>query len=180
MFFTSVKIVFFLLVFLIETGCGLGNPSSGHDPNLPMPIQISDRTEVLVNHTLGAIISTPDGRATLSISQSALSADTSFKIEPFVALGIDMGYYISPEVVTTLIPGQFLRVAIFYNSSSIPNGIQETDLRLGLFDTSKSCWKQIFLDSPSIIPGTTLHQVAARNITQLGLFGVTGMNTPIC
>lgn len=178
-----VNISFSILICFILAGCGLGSPSNGHNPYAPLPVLISDKTQVLVNHSTGAIISTPDGQATLSISQSALNANTSFEIEPYGVfpsnpkISVVQMYSFSPVVVPTLIVQQFLIVTLSYDESSIPTGTSETDLRLGVFDSVKNCWSQVLFDSAPVLPG---HSVTSKDLTSLGIFGITSLNTPIC
>lgn len=184
------KLILGLICFM-GTGCGLGTPTSGHDPNKPLPVIISDSSSVLVNHELGAIITTPDGKAVLAITQTTLNADTLFKISPYIPsqgsprISIDQMYSIEPEIVSTLIAGQVLMVRLWYDPKLVPSVIQENDLRLGQLDLVNNCWKRVFLDSPSVIPGVTLHEVTSRDssqlgLNQLGIFGVTTFNTPTC
>lgn len=186
MFLNLGKNGFFGLFFFIVAGCGLGTPTSGYDPNKPLPIIISDKAAVLVYASIGAIITTPDGKATLSIAQTALSANTSFEIAPYGVfpsnprISIDQMYSFTPVIVSTLIGQQVLIVTLWYDPALIPAGIREADLRLGVFDPAKGCWSQVFLDSPSVIPGKTLHQVSSKTVTQLGFFGVTTVNTKTC
>ena len=194
-------IIGFLLTLLIGSGCGLGNPSSGHDPNLPLPVVVSDKAAVLVNHLTGAIVTTPDKNATLSVSQGALSADTEFTILPY-DLGSSDGpifrvgqlYSFLPVNVPTLNPGQVLKVTILYDSSLFPvNDIRvvssttpfivEQDARIARLQDNANitlrCWLGVFLDAPSVIPGK-IHQVSTRATTSLGIFGVTSIYSYLC
>ena len=202
----TVKIVRVLLILLIGSGCGLGNPSGGHDPNLPLPVVVSNKTSVWVDHTRGAIITTPDGMAMLSISQTALSADTRFTIVPY-DLGTSDGPIFRagpmvsflPVTVPALIPGQFITVTLFYDPSLFPahdsrlisstGSVTEQDARLARFqddvDYTKRCWQKVFLDAPSIVPGQMLHQISTHDITtldvtQLGVFGITSIFSYVC
>ena len=190
------KYVSSFLIFSLF-GCGLGNGSGGHDPNKPLPVLYSDRSQVLVNHEAGAVIMTPDGKASLSIAQTALNADTSFEIDPYstptgtVTVNlphVDEMYKFTPETVSALISGQTLAVTIWYDER-LNNLGPETNLRLGLYDPVNNCWLNIFLDSPAIIPGTNLHHVTSRTINlmnpskvpyQLGIFGITTLDAPNC
>lgn len=180
MFSNHVKNQLFIFVIFIATGCGPATPSSGNDPNKPLPLFISDKATVLVNSSIGAIITTPDGRATLSISPNVLSANTSFEIAPYTGpprISIDQMYYYTPVTVATLIAQQELMVSLVYDLNIIPTGIQETDLRLGVFDTVKGCWSQVFFDSPPNLVG---HKVNSKDLTHLGVFGVTVFQTQTC
>jgi hypothetical protein len=183
MFLNYIKNGFPPLIFFIVAGCGLSTPAGGHDPNKPLPVYVSDKAAVLVYAGIGAIITIPDGKATLSISQTALRANTSFEIAPYnlsqgsPRISVDQMYSLTPVTVSTLIAQQVLNVTIRYDPTLIPNGIPETDLRLGVFDPINGCWSHVFLDSPPVLPG---HQVNSKDLTQLGIFGVTTINTPIC
>ncbi|MBI3595093.1 MAG: hypothetical protein HY200_09055 [Nitrospirae bacterium] len=140
MFSNAVKQKLFVLFFFIIAGCGLGAPGNGHDPNLPLPVIISD-LPVIVDHKKGAIIITPDGMAKLSISQTALSADTTFQIVlyrispkggPVYYLGLTNSpdtdppgpdhalYSFSPVLVPNLIPGQKLTLTLYYDPVPFP------------------------------------------------------------
>ena len=152
---------------------------------------VSDSTLVTVHHTLGGIVTTPDGKAVLSVSQTSLKADTAFSISPYTLpqgspkLNIDSMYQFEPVDVTTLNPGQGLIVEIWYNPALIPSGVQEQDLRLALFNPVGQCWTKVYLDSPSVTPGNALHEVTTRDsspggLTVLGIFGVTTVSTPTC
>lgn len=159
MFTNAVKQKLFVLFFFITAGCGLGAPGNGHDPNLPLPVIISD-LPVIVDHNKGAIIITPDGMAKLSISQTALSADTTFQVSlyklipiggPVFYAGLIVNgillpslYSFSPVLVPNLNPGEKLTVTLYYFQASFPMYEQriitsptqpyvvETDLRLGI------------------------------------------------
>ncbi|MBI1819355.1 MAG: hypothetical protein HY202_00740 [Nitrospirae bacterium] len=164
------------------------NPSSGYDPNKPLPVLISSSAEVMVDHTQGAIITTPDGKAALSVSQTALSADTFFKIElynlpsgsPRISI-VQMYSFTSTLVISdTLIPGQFLKVTLYYDSGQIPIGVKESDLRLGIYDSVGTCWEKVFLDSPPLTPVNTIHSVSSRDLTRLGIFGMTSILALTC
>jgi len=191
MFLNHLNNGFLTLFLCILAGCGLGTPVGGFDPNKPLPVIISDSSSVLVNHAIGAIVTTPDRKAVLEISQTTLNADTFIKISPYSPLSgasiisIDEMYSFEPAIVTTLIAGQNLLVKLRYDPKLVPSAIRENDLRLGQLDTVNNCWKRIFLDSPSVIPGLTFHEVTTRDssqvgLTQLGVFGVTIFNTPTC
>lgn len=186
MFLNPVKNRFLVFFCFIAVGCGLGTPTSGHDPNKPLPVIISDNAQVPVDHSIGAIITTPDGKAVLAITQTALSANTSFGISLYILpqgsprISIDQMYSFTPVTVSALIAQQVLIVTLLYDPTLIPAGIQEADLRLAVFDSGKGCWSQVFLDSPSVIPGKNLHQVNSKTVTQLGIFGVTTVNTKTC
>jgi hypothetical protein len=198
------KTVFLLLIFLFGAGCGLeNNPSSGHDPNKPLPVLISNNAEVMVDHTQGAIITTPDGKATLSISQTALSADTYFEIKPYTlnpqygpTFQVGSLYSFFPVDVPTLKEGQVLKVTLLYESSLFPVKeprlkspsaplVVETDVRLARFQDNNAdftfrCWQGLYLDAPSIIVGQKLHSVSSRDTVQLGIFGITSIYSYIC
>jgi hypothetical protein len=188
MFSPKSKTIFQFLIFLIGAGCGLeNNPSSGHDPNKPLPVLISSNAEVTVDHTQGAIVTTPDGKAALSVSQTALSADTAFKIEwytlppgsPKFSVVQMYSFTSTPIISDTLIPGQFLKVTLYYDSGKV-SGVIETDLRLGIYNTVGTCWEQVFLDSPPLIPVNTIHSVSSRDLTRLGIFGMTLFEALTC
>ncbi|MFI5304570.1 MAG: hypothetical protein ACHQYP_07210 [Nitrospiria bacterium] len=181
MFQSNIKTRLFSLFLLILSGCGLGAPTNGHDPYKPLPVLISDNAQVLVDHTTGAIITTPDGKASLSVAQTALNADTSFEIVPYgvvpSGVSIDQMYSLTPVSVTTLEPQEYLIVTLKYDPTLIPKGTPETDLRLGVLDPNRNCWDQVFLDSPPVLPG---HSVSSRQVTHLGIFGVTTFFALIC
>jgi hypothetical protein len=176
------KTVFLLLIFLFGAGCGLEkNPSGGHDPNKPLPALISSSAEVMVDHAQGAIITTPDGKAALSVSQTALSADTAFKIEmynlpsgsPKISFVQMYSFTSTPVISETLIPGQFLKVTLYYDSGVVPSDVsEELDFRLGIYNSVRTCWEQIFFDSPPVIIVNTIHSVSSRDLTRLGVFGI--------
>lgn len=133
---------FSIFFFFIVSGCGIDlNPTTGHDPNKPIPVIIADAMEVMVDHTRGAIIKTPDGMAMLSISQSALSADTAFGIKiypvtpkggPIFYAGLtnlpntdppgpDKALYLfSPAFVPNLNPGAKLTITLAYDPGPFP------------------------------------------------------------
>ncbi|MHB8481426.1 MAG: hypothetical protein ACYDBV_01625 [Nitrospiria bacterium] len=197
-----LKVVKVFLILLTGSGCGLGSPSGGHDPSLPLPVIISDNAAVLVDHTKGAIVITPDGKAMLSIPQTALNKDTEFTILSY-DLGASDGpifrvgqlYSFKPVNVPELIQGQVLTVTLFYDSSLFPVNdprvispatpfVPESDVRLAVFqenaDLTLRCWQTVFLDAPSVIPGKILHQVTTRATTQLGIFGITSIYSYVC
>jgi hypothetical protein len=201
MFLNYQKNVITALFFFFVSACGVQPSSGGHDPNQPIPVFISDSKEVIVDHTKGAIIKTPDGMAMLSILPTALKADTTFKITPYDLspgevpfLNVGKFYSISPTNVSTLLPGALIEVTLYYDVSQFPiidsreNSptnpyIYETDMRIGLFqdntDATQRCWSSVLIGSPPIIAGPSPHKVISYTVV-LGIVGITPLYSYTC
>ena len=172
-----------LLILALPT-CGSpppSNPGAGHDPNLPIPVVISDSVTAVVGSS-GRVISTPDQKGVLSISQNALTTNATVTIKPVSVPGaIDQAFDFSslPDLATISTTGS-INITLRYDPAKIPLFIPESDLRLGLYDRTQACWF-VYFDSPPVVSSAVgLHPLSSRNITALGVFGVVNLITPTC
>ena len=123
----------------------------------------------------------------LEVPANALKQNAIFNVQAYVPSqvpGVVAGklfVFYPQDLSAVLYSGTTLKVTLWYDPASLPSGYPASDLRLGLYDTGRLCWKTVFLDSPAVsVTGAALSPVSSQSIAGLGVFGIVLFGTKTC